>query len=120
MTCVDEEEIPEVVIGATRRELRLTFTDEKNVAIPITGGAVRLQGQSDTLTGLDIDVAGTIFNGAGGVARWTGLGGTSYVTLTALGNKKEAVFNLRGKFTDAGGNADWTPYFKLKWVRPPV
>jgi hypothetical protein len=114
------DDIPEVVIGATRRELRVTFVDENKAPIPITGGSVRLQGTSEDTPPLSIDVAGTIFDGAGGVARWTGLGGTAYVTMTALNGKAGATYKLKAKFTDGGGNVDWTPAFYIRWVPPPV
>lgn len=114
------ETIPEVVVGATRKELRITFENETGAVVNITGGAVRLQGQSDDLPPKDLDVAGTIFDGPNGIARWVALGGTGYLVLTDLGSKAGATFSLRGKLTDAAGNVDWTPLFQLRWVRPPV
>ena len=113
--------VPEVVVGADRKGLRVTFRDRKTKAIvPITGGVVRLQGQSDDLPTIGLDVVGTVSDGLGGIGRWPELGGAEYVPLSALGSKAGATFTLRAKFTDSGGKSDWTDEFELRWVQPPV
>jgi hypothetical protein len=113
--------VPDVVIGATRRQLRLTFRNQKTGApINISGGALRVQGQSQDLPEVDIDVAGEIFDGMAGIARWLELGGASFVELADLGAKDSALFTLRGKLTDLLGKVDWTEEFDIRWVRPPI
>jgi len=109
------------VVGADRKALKVTFRDRTSKAvIVITGGTVRLQGQSDDLPVKDLDVAGTIFDGPNGVGRWLELGGTGYVVLADLGSKAAATFTLRAKFTDSAGKVDWTDTFQVRWLRPPV
>ena len=113
------ENVDEVVIGATGAELKLTFKNRATgQPLPITGGSVRLQGQSEDVQLKDIDVAGTIFDGPNGVGLWTSLG--TIISLVDLGNRTFATYTLRGKFTDGSGKHDWTDEFQLRWVRPPV
>jgi hypothetical protein len=111
---------PEVVVGADRKGLKVTFRDRKKVLVVITGGTVRLQGKSDDLPGKVIDVEGTVVDGPNGVGRWPELGGATYVTAAELGAKPGATFSLRAKFTDSGGKQDWSEAFPVRWVSPPT
>lgn len=112
-------DVAEVVVGATRKELRVPFEDENGNPVNITGATVRLQGTSEDIAST-IDVAGVIYDGPNGIARWTQLGGTGFVTDAELGVKSEATFTLRAKLTDAGGLVDYSPAFKVKWVKAPA
>ena len=111
----------EVVIGATRKGLKVTFRDSVTKAlVPITGGTVRLQGQSDDLPDKDLDVAGVIFDGPGAVGRWADLGGSGFLQPTDLGGKPSALYRLRPKFTDSSLKSDYGGEILVRWVRPPV
>jgi hypothetical protein len=112
--------VSEVVVGATRKELRVTVVDEDGNATNITGGSVKLQGTSPDLPGKTIDVAGVIHDGPSGVAKWSSFGGTGFVSLSDLDSKTEATFALRVKFTDSGGLVDYGPEFSVTWKKPPV
>lgn len=114
--------VTEVVIGATRKKLLITVTDENLAPIPITGGAVALQGTSADIPGNTLDVAGTILDGPNGVAQWTQLGGTGFITTGELGSLTQATYVCRVKFTDTvgGGLVDYGPEFSITWKKPPV
>jgi hypothetical protein len=112
--------IPDVVIGATRRELRYTFEDGAGGFVNIVAATVRLQGRSLDLPEKTIDVPGTIYDGPNGIARWLALGGPDYLQIPDLGAKDSALYTLKPKLTDASGLVDWGPEFRLRWVRPPV
>lgn len=112
--------ISEVVIGATRKELRVTVIDEDGNPVNITGGTVRLQGTSADLPANNIDEAGLILDGPNGVARWPQIGSDTYVSLTDIGSKAEATYNLRVKFTDPSSLVDYGPEFSITWKKPPI
>lgn len=113
--------VSEVVIGATRKELRVTLVDEDGNVIPITGAqSLKLQGKSADLPGKTLDVTGAIHDGPSGIAKWTSLGGTGFVTTGDMGALAEATFKVRVKLVDAGGLVDWGPEFEITWKMPPV
>lgn len=112
--------VTEVVVGATRKQLLITVTDEDGNPVAITGGSVKLQGTSADLPGNTLDVDGTIHDGPNGVAKWASLGGTDFVTLAELGSLPEATFVCRVKFTDATSLVDYGPEFAITWKKPPV
>lgn len=109
-----------VYIGATLKELRITLLDEQGSPRVITGGTVKLQGKSGDLPSKTLDVSGSIYDGPNGVARWTSLGGTGFVTTGDMGGLSAATFNCQVKFTDSGGNIDYGPEFQLEWKKPIV
>lgn len=112
--------ISEVVVGATRVNLLVTVVDEANNPIDISGGSVRLQGTTNDIPGNTLDVAGTIHDGPNGVAKWTALGGTSFVTNGELGALSQATYTCRVKFTDTGGLISFGPEFQLTWKKAPA
>lgn len=112
--------VTEVVIGATRKELRVTLTDADGLPLNITGGTVKLQGKSADLPSKTLDVAGTIHDGPNGVAKWTSLGGTGFVTTGDMGAVSEATFTLRVKFTDTSSLVDYGPEFMVTWKKAPI
>lgn len=111
--------VTEVVVGSTRKQLLVTVVDENLQPIAITSGAVQLVGTSADLPGNNIDVAGTIFDGPNGVAKWTGLGGTAFITLAELGALPEATYICRVRFTDVASLVDYGPEFSITWKKPP-
>jgi len=112
--------LAEVFIGSTLKELRITLVDESGNIRVITGGAVRLQGKSADLPSKTLDVAGTIYDGPNGIARWTQLGGTGFVTTGDMGGVTEATFVCQVKYTDSGSLVDYGPTFELVWKKPIV
>lgn len=109
--------IPEVVVGATRKEIRVTIIDEYNLPIDISGGSVKLQGTSLDVA-KEIDIAGAIHDGPNGVAKWTSAG--TILVIGDLESKPEATFKLRVQFTDAATKIDYGPEFSIQWVEAPV
>jgi hypothetical protein len=112
--------VSEVVVGATLKELRITIIDEDGNPRAITGGTVRLQGKSADLPSKTLDVAGNIYDGPNGVARWTSLGGTGFVTTGDMGSVSRATFTCQVKYTDSGGLIDFGPEFEIVWKKPIV
>ena len=112
--------LSEVVVGATRRKLRLTFVDENGAPVNVSGGSARLQGTSADLPSNTIDQAGTIVDGPNGVFEWSQLGGTAYVSDSDLGGLSEATYTLRVKFTDAASQVDFGDEFVLTWKKAPA
>lgn len=110
----------EVVVGATRVNLLVTIVDENNAPINITGGTVRLQGTTADIPNNTIDVAGTINDGPNGIAQWSQLGGTNFVTTAELGALSQATYTCRVKFTDSSGLISYGPEFDLTWKKPPI
>lgn len=107
----------EVVVGSTRKNLKVTIVDEENQPIDITLGDVRLQGTSPDLPGVTLDEVGTIYDGPNGVARWTQIGG--FVTTNELGAKDSATFNCRVKL-ELGLLVDWGPLFQMTYYKQPL
>jgi hypothetical protein len=110
--------VHEVVAGADLKTFTIKFRQgSPPTPINLTGGAVRLQGQSADLPDVDVDAAGTIVDGLNGLGRWQ-IG--SVLSPADLAGKPSATFNLRAKFTDVYGASDWTSEFQIKWVAPPI
>lgn len=105
----------EVVIGSTRKSLKVTIVDETNSPIDITLADVWLQGKSADLPGTTIDLVGTIYDGPNGVARWTSLG----TAIASLGAVDSATFNCRVKLL-LGGLTDWGPLFQITFYKQPL
>lgn len=112
--------VSEVVVGSTRTNLLVTVVDETGAPINITGGSVRLQGTTNDIPNNTIDVAGVIHDAVNGVAKWSSIGGTSFVTTNELGALSEATYNLRVKFTDSNALVSYGPEFQITWKKPPV
>lgn len=107
----------DVVVGATLKELRVPIVDSSGTAIDITGATLKLQGKSADLPGVTIDYTGSVYSGAGGIARFTSLG--SLVTTNQLGTMAGATFIMRVKFT-IGGLVDYTSQFALRFLHQPI
>jgi hypothetical protein len=112
------EVVQEIVIGATLKEIERQIVDADGDPLDISGGAIRLVGVSDDIAAV-IDVVGSITDGPNGLALWDEAGGTDYVEVADLGEKSEALFRLRTKFTDAAGKIDFGAEFFVRWVAPP-
>lgn len=112
------ETVQEIVIGSTLKEILRQIVDADGNPIDISGGEVRLQGVSDDIA-KTFDVVGAIYDGPQGLALWTEVGGTSFVEESDLGEKSEALYRLRTKFTDAAGKIDFGPEFNYRWVKAP-
>ena len=110
--------ITEVVVGATRKDLRVTVVDEFGNPVDITAGFVRLEATSEDLPTVEIDEAGTLYDPANGVAQWAEIG--TFVTDADMGSKLEATYVCRVKYTDAAGKFDWGPKFSLTYVQAPL
>lgn len=114
------ETVERIVIGSTRKRLRVPLTDENGAPISIAGGSAKLQGTSADLPSLEIDQSGTIYDAASGIFEWDHLGSDDYVSLTDIGTKSEATVDLRVKYTDAATDVDYTDVFQLIWEKPPI
>jgi hypothetical protein len=111
--------LTEAVVGSTRKTLKVVLLDEDDLPINITGATVlHLQGTSPDLPGVQLDVAGTIFDGPSGVAQWQQVG--TFVTGGQLGSKPSATFNLRVKLVDASAKLDYGPVFQFTWFPTPI
>ncbi len=110
----------QVVVGATRKNLRLTVKDEAGVVINVTAWTARLQMVSK-VNGLTIDVAGAIDGAAAnGTFIWTELGGTNYVTTAMLAGIKSALFKGEVKYVDNTGKPDWGAEREIEWRLPTI
>lgn len=105
----------EVVLGSTRKALKVTIVDEEGAPIDITLGDVYLQGTSPDLPGTTINAAGSVYDGPNGVARWTSIG----TLINSLSSKDSATFNCRVKLI-LGGLYDWGPVFQLTFYKQPL
>lgn len=113
------ETIQEIVIGSTLKEILRQIVDHDGSPIDISGGEVRLQGVSDDIA-KTFDVVGAIYDGPQGLALWQEVGGSGFVEASDLGEKSEALYRLRTKFTDVAGKVDFGPEFFYRWVAPPA
>lgn len=107
----------DVVIGASRKELRIPVQDLAGNAIDVTGSSAWLNGISLEST-KTLNAAGSVLSpGSSGYFRWTGLG--ALVTAGDLGARGSASFTCEVKFTDASGT-DYSARFGLKFIPPLV
>lgn len=111
-------DVPEVVIGATGMDLLVTVTDENGDVLDISGAlGLALQGTSPDLPSKTLNVAGVVYDGPQGVAKWSALGGTGYVTTADMGQRDTARFGLRVKYTDSSNKVRFGPLFYMDWVK---
>jgi hypothetical protein len=114
--------ITELVVGSTRKPIIITLVDENDVPINLTGATAnpRLQGQSNEVALVDLDVVGAISDPAQGVVTFAEAG--TFVTsanLTGAGTRR-GVWTLRVKFWDAAGKFDFGPEFMVAWNQDPL
>lgn len=112
--------IDEVVVGATKKDLIVTITDDNGNAINITGGSAKLQGMCPQLPSVNIDYSGTLTDPANGRVTFPQLG--TLVTEANLegAGVNSATYNLRVKYTDSGGKFDYSAEFQIAWKRTPI
>lgn len=111
--------VSEVVVGSDRVDLFITYTDENDVPINITGAQeVKVQGASQDLPATTINMAGAIFDAAQGLAKFTAFG--NIVTVANLGGTSYALYKLRGKLVDNAGKTTFTPEFEVRFVHQPL
>ena len=110
----------ELVVGSDRVDFYLTFVDENNLPINIAGAGVvvKVQGQSDDLPATDLDLSGSVYDPANGVAKFTAFGDA--ITTGVLGALASATFTLRGRLLDQAGKTTFTPEFKVRWAHQPL
>lgn len=109
----------EFVVGSDRVDFYLTYVDENDQPINITGATeLKVQGKSETLSGTPLDVSGTIYDGPNGIAKFTAFGNA--VTVANLGSLLSASYTLRGKFKDAANKTTFTREFIVTWFHQPL
>lgn len=111
----------EVVAGSTEKDLVINFVYPVKHPLAgqprdLAGYVVRMQGESESLTGNDVDVLHSFI--LGGTVYWYGFGGE--LTPADLGVLPGATYVLRAKFTGATGKIDYGPEFEYRWVAPPI
>lgn len=108
----------QVVVGARRKNLKITVKNVDDTLPNVTGWTARLTGKSK-VNGLSFDVAGAIDGAAANATfKWTEIGWTNYVTSAQLAGIRKALFTCQLKVTDAGGLPDWGPEFEMEWLLP--
>ena len=109
----------ELVVGSDRVDCYLTYADETEQSINITGATqLKMQGQSEHQPSVDLDFAGTIFDGVNGIAKFTAFGNA--ITVANLGALEFATYKLRGKFKDASNKTTFTREFLVTWYHQPL
>lgn len=107
-----------VVVGATRKELRVQLKDADGVPLNLPSATARIQGKSRELTGTPIDVAGSLYDAGNGVFRWVGVG--SWIDSVDLGSIPHADYTLRVRFVDNAGLVDFSPELVIRFERDPL
>ena len=112
--------VSEIVAGSTRVDFYLTYTDENDNAIDLTGDdvVVTLQGTSESMPSLDLDVVGDVSDAAAGIAKFTAFG--DEVKAADLDALPYADWTCRGKLVDQAGLIGWTPTFVIRFVQQPL
>lgn len=109
----------EFVVGSDRVDFYLTFKDENDQPINITGATeLKVQGKSEGLPSVNLDVSGTIYDGPNGIAKFTAFGNA--ITVSNLGSLTSAGYLLRGKFKDAANKTTFTREFIVTWFHQPL
>ena len=106
----------EVVVEASRKTLRIPIVDGDGAPLDISAGSVILEGSSDDLPAVLINLPGVAYDGPGGIAQFDSVG--SQVTEAQLGLLPSAVFTCRVRFTDGFGQ-DWSSPLKLRFIPQP-
>lgn len=113
--------IADLVVGSDRVDFYLTYTDENDLPINIggVGVLVKVQGKSNDLPGVDLNVSGVVFSdGSAGIAKFAAFGNA--VTVGNLGALPSATYTLRGYLRDVATKTTYTPEFQVRWSRQPV
>lgn len=110
----------EIVVGASRKNLVATIVDDDGAVVNLTGGAVRMQGRSTSMSAKTINVAGVLTDPAQGVVTFYALGDLITQGELTTAGLAEAIFRLRLYYTDVAALDDYGELFELKWVSDPL
>lgn len=107
----------EIVVGSTRRNLRVALVDENDDPISLVGAhEVQLQADEDDA---DVDVAmNVVGTGNTGEVEYVSIG--SVIDYGDLGGADSKSIRFRVYFEDAAGLKDYSEQFELQFVSPPI